>query len=721
MPQLLIAVPLQLACWLGAVWLGWNLTGRPDHTDDGADILVVQFFGWLVQALALLVLGVAGMISPAPLLAVVVLPLVAQVLDRRRFFPWVRSQIAVYRQLLNRWQWPTVLLLLALLFIVVQLCVPVFFFDTVFYGYGLPLYWLGEGRVHTPMPDCFSYLAVPERMHTLWSLGLAGASMADLDLLLAVIATILLLGRFAVRALHLSPWWAKLAMVSIAITPAIWELLLLRKDDIYTLWAATVVLSCCFEARRPQAHQRSFFLCCAAAGALVALKQPHTLAYAVAACALALYSPHRRGHDQVCVLSQGKHPPADQDPIEERRRRTLGGGVADAASATSPPAVSQGTGGSALAGRSSWLLGLGGVALALVMIIPWFAFTWIDTGHPLTGAAPYLGDRPVASNRWVSVYRDAEPFWASRSPLPEDLLHAFGRFYNPATRHFAGNLGVLLLFAFPVALLFSRRPATSMLWIVGMLGWYFTLRLPRFAIILVPLAVVILVEVLARSSRPKLALLLVSAALVLNLTGYLTHPVTGTALLNHSGLPLSVDSDLVLYPSSFDICRLANTTLDHTSTRVLFIGECRYYPCKLRFEYWNPHFLHPFERLRHAEAPETTWRRVVSQGAFTHAIYTPAELRRLFTWSDTMVRRFESWLSANSRILARRGHGSDTTFLLELRLTSPHDGDTQAHRLGALPVLDQALREGVGILRLQVDVGASEQVAAQRIGQVELQ
>ena len=610
-PMLVLGAVMTLLAWLGASWIGWRLAARPDPF--AADPIVLSSLGWFVQALILLVVGCFGFVGAATATLLLFAPLLGALADRERFLPWMTQAWAPYLALLRGGgRVLGALLLAALAWMVLQLTIEPFFFDTLLYGYGLPVHWLAEGRIHTASPDVFSYLAVPSRMHALWGLSFGCESMVGFDLLLSGSAAALLCGRVLRDRLGLDARRALVGSLIVLSAPSLWELLLLRKDDAHALLAAAVLLECFLRFRSESTPSlRGALLLGWATGLMVAVKQPHGVPLAAATWLLAFGACRERGS-----------------------RAWLGRASVSA-------------------------------VLALAVVVPALLFAWADAGHPLAGARPDLADRVIESSRWQRAFADARPFWQEgRADLGTDFVAALRSFVDPDRRHFAGDFGWLLILGAPLSVLLARRRDLALLWLAGFAGWYFTLRLPRFAGVLLPLSAVLLADLLARVRRDRLVHALIGLALVVSLVGWLAHPVVRSALVDYGPLPGESGERFVLYPPSQELIDLANRDLPRESSRLIFIGESRQYPCHVPFDWWNPHFRHPFERVVAGEAPETTWDRIVRERGLTHAIVVPREVARLFETSPAMKKRFADWLRDRTEIVAERGEPRRKAYLL---------------------------------------------------------
>jgi len=603
-----------LLVYVGGIWLGWLVLGRPREHGPQRDLLVAGWAGWYVQATAVLALGWLGLLAPTWLALAVLLPVGLALVDRQAFGPWIRGAIRDYRDALRGPWWAGLAAALALIWLALQLTAPPFHYDVLTYGFGQPMHWLAEGRIAPLGPDAYAYEAVPSRMHFLLGLGLFGERMVGLSLLLWTISGALLLA----RALHLSrpsaTGWPLMLATALALTPGLWDLLLLRKDDLAVLWggAALLVLFLGWSGLRPTRGESALLV--VAAAATLAAKPGVTAGFVAAATIGAWWR-------------------AD------------------------------------LAGRArAWLLG----ALAaggFVALLPVAVHTWLGLGHPLAAAAPYLGRYPIASTRWYTALADAFPWEAQ--PLTRWLPYTLGelaRFYDPSRWNFGDNFGLLVLIGLPVALLARRRPPVAWIWLAGMLGWYLTFHWPRFTLVLLPLELFLIGDLLRRYVPPRLMLGLLCVVAAVHVWFYTALTVTGSRIFVPAvrvAFGVAEESrDFV--PSSVEICEEANRRLTAETDRILFLGETRCYPCRVPFDFWNAHFRHPFERLTRGESPEQHWDRHVAERGITHVVYSPQVARRHMEWSETMHLRLERWLQARGAVLARSSDHESTTFLIEL-------------------------------------------------------
>lgn len=604
-----------LFVYLGGIWLGWLVLGRPREHGPRRDLLVAGWAGWYLQATIVLTLGWLGRLGPTWLALVVLVPLGLAVVDRQEFVSWARGAIRDYRDALRAPWWVGLVAVLGLGWLALQLLAPPFHYDLLTYGFGQPMHWLAEGRIAPLGPDAYAYEAVPARMHFLLGLGLFGERMVGLSLLLWTVSGALLLA----RALHLSRpgagGWPLMLATALVLTPGVWDLLLLRKDDLAVLWGggALLVLFLGWSGARPSRGECALLVL---TGAATLAAKPGVTAGLVAAATIgAVWRTDFAG-------------------------RTRG-----------------------------WLLGTL-AAGGLVALLPVAVHTWLGLGHPLAAVAPYLGRYPLASTRWYSALADAFP-WEPQ-PLTRWLPYTLGelaRFYDPSRWNFGDNFGLLVLIGLPLAVLTWRRPPLIRIWLAGMLGWYLTFHWPRFALALLPLTLFLIGDLLRRYVSPRLMLVLLCVVAALHVWFYSALTVTGSRIfvpaVQAAFRGAGGSRDFV--PPSVEICEEANRRLAAGTHRMLFVGETRCYPCRVPFDYWNAHFRHPFERLTRGEAPEQRWDRHVAERGITHIVYSPQVARRHMEWSETMHLRLERWLQLRGTVLARSSDRESTTLLIELR------------------------------------------------------
>ena len=452
-------------------------------------------------------------------------------------------------------------------------------------------------------------------MHFLLGLGLLGQQMVAVSLLLWVLAAGLLAARAVRIGLGGSAPWPLIGATAFWITPAVWDLLLLRKDDPSAIWGGAAMLVLLLGLSKSETLGRSEWITVAlAAAATFSAKPGATAGYVLALLVfswLAWPGPWRR---RLVVLT-------------------------------------------AIA------------ALFVVALLPIAIHTWLGLGHPLATVMPHLSHYELASTRWAKAIEDAYPFHAQ--PLSRMLPYALlelSRFYDPGRWNFGDNRGLLVLFLLPVALLASRERRWVLIWVVGIVGWFFTFHWPRFALVLLPLEILLIVALLSRLVDLRRAAALIAVLAVLHGGFYAVLTVTGSRIFTPAVAAVFGGSErLNFVPPSVSICEEANARLSAADDRILFIGETRCYPCRIPFDFWNAHFRHPFERVEHGVPPEESWNRHVVERGITHVIYSPQVARKHMEWSPEMHARFESWLVRHSagKPLAAGDHES-TTFLYAL-------------------------------------------------------
>ena len=550
----LIGVVGYLLVLVGSVWIGWLVMGRPTRHVGATDVLVAAFLGWYLQALAVLTLGWSGLLAPVWLGLLVLVPLGALVLERRSMGPWLRGAATDYGKLVRVPWWVLAPVVAAIVWLALQLTAPPFHYDLLTYGFGQPGHWIAEGRIAPIGPDMYAYEAVPSRMHFVLGLGLFGAEMASAGVLLWVIAAGLLVARAvgteSATGGSRTPW-PMLALLALAITPAVWDLVLLRKDDPSALWGGAVLLLLYLGLSRSETFTRGHVATLAVAAAATFAAKPGVTAGYVGAILGLLW------------LSRRANP------------------------------------------RAFWRTGIAIGLLVFATLAPIAIHTWLGLGHPLAAAFPHLSRYEIESTRWQQAMADAYPF----EPQPPSRIvpyaaAEFGRFYDFRRWNFGDNLGLLVLLGLPVALVASRRRSLALIWVAGIAGWFFTFHWPRFALVLLPLEILLIVELARRALSQRIALALIVAVGLAHAWFYTALTVTGSAVFRPAVIAaFGGDAELDFVPSSVSICEEANVRLSPTEHRILFVGETRAWPCRIPFDFWNAHFRHPFERVEPGRPP----------------------------------------------------------------------------------------------------------------------
>lgn len=618
----MLAALCSMTALAGGVWVGWLTLGRPTAHPPSRDVFVAAWIGWYIQGLAVLLAGWLGLLSPVWLALVLLIPAGGAFLDREAFGTWLGRARADYRRILTAPAWAWILAGAVGGWFALQLSAPPFHYDLLTYGFGQPLHWLSEGRIGPVGPDMYAYEAVPSRMHFLLALGLAGAPMASFSLLLWTLAGALLVARVIAELAHgperESPAgtahapWPLLAASALLMTPAVWDLLLLRKDDLSAIWGGAALLLLHVGLRHARRLEPADIIGLAlASAATLAAKPAVTAAYTLALLAL------------TCRRSGGP-------------RWAVSG---------------------ALVG-----------ALAAAALVPIAIHSWLGLGHVLAPALPYLSRYEIASTRWSAAIADAYPFQPqSLDRLLPYALREFGRFFNPTRWNFGDNLGLVVLIGLPPALLFTRWRQLALLWLAGIAGWFLTFHWPRFSLVLLPLEIVLVLELLRRTRLPAFVAGVLAVAACLHGLFYAGLTVTGARVFRPALRAAFAGGPAPGFvPPSVKVCEQINANLDPQAHRLLFVGETRTYPCAVPYDFWNAHFRHPFERVRHGVAPEVTWDRHIAERGITHIVYSPEVARRRMEWSPAMHLRFERWLGERGRVAAREQDRESTTFLVEL-------------------------------------------------------
>ncbi len=594
------------AFWLGNRLLRWWLREDPN---GGGWRLVGWWIGWYIQALCGLGLGRGGWLSPAVLMGFVLGPIGLVVLDRRRFLRDIRVVGQAIHSLRPQTRWLVGLVFLFIGWFSLTLAVKPFFYDTLFYHYGQPMYWLAHGKIIPTGLDTNAYLPMPTRMHLLIALGVIGDEFAGLMLWANFLLLIVMVGLIADEVLHWETPWPHMAMLMLAASPMLWEELLYRLVDGSAVVGGAMLA---YLAGRLRVQER--------------ITMGHCIVFAVASVVLLTVKPAVTvGYVLGCWLLAG-------------------------------------------AGRRQWWpssLPIGVVIVFGVVflgLVPWIWHAWTAAGHPLMAIKPYLGRWPVYSTRWEGL-KHRQFHISGIADEIQDVRRFFHAFLFPEPGLPANRAGFLIIFGIPIALLQRGFREWKWLWALGLAGVYFTFRLPRYSMVLLPITVLIVLEFFKRHMTWRRVVKMVVFVFILDAAIFLYRPWTGLPLRYEFARRIGRSHTSVL-PSSVPVCQWVNLNLDPVSTRILFVGETRYYPCQGRFRYWNPMFRHPMEILRHRPPPEKQWESVLLEGRFTHVIYTPAEARRLFEWPPRLHKRFEQWLYHRCRIQYRARDSVKETVLL---------------------------------------------------------
>ena len=606
-----IAIVFLVIYYSWAFWLGNRLLRlwRREDPDEGGWKLIGWWVGWYIQALLVLGLGRMGWLSPAVLMGFVLAPIGFVVLDRRCFFQDIRVVGRALRSLFPRTWRLVVLIFLFVGWFSITLTVKPFFYDTLFYHYGQPVYWLAYEKIIPTGPDTNAYLPMPTRMHFLVALGVIGDEFAGLMLWANFLLLIIMTGLIAREVFRWDAPWPFVAMLMLAASPMLWEELLYRLVDGSAAVGGAMLA---YLAGRLRVRER--------------ITTGDRVVFTLLSVVLLCVKPAvTAGYVLGCWLLAGAI----------RRKwwpRSLPAGIAVVFGA------------------------------AFFGLFPWIWHAWTAAGHPLTALAPYLGRWPVYSTRWEGLkHRQFHISGVLREI--QDVRRFFQAFLFPEPGLPANRAGILIVFSIPIALFQRGFREWKWLWAVGLAGVYFTFRLPRYSMVLLPVTVLIILEFFKRHMPWQRVVKIVAIVFVLDAAIFLYRPWTGLPLRYEIDRWLGQPPKSVL-PSSVPVCQWVNLNLDPASARILFIGETRYYPCQRPFRYWNPMFRHPMEILHHQAPPEKQWDSVLLKGRFTHVIYTPAEARRLFEWSPRLHRRFEQWLYHRCRIRYRARDSVKETMLL---------------------------------------------------------
>ncbi len=620
------------ATLVAAIWVGWAIAAGRRDSEIGLG--VAAWIGWYVSALTVLALGWAGFLTRSALWLPLLVAAAGLWLTRRSFAGWLVREWARLRAVLGGPRWLLVATAGLVLWLGLQLAVPIFQYDTITYGFGEPLRWLGDQAIRATGPDIYGFVAVPARMQATWALGLAGPPAASFQLLLWTLLAALLAAQCS-ELLGLAAPWPLLTAAAVLITPGVWDLLLARKDDLVVLWGGAALLALALGVRRRRRLDlRQAAVIGVAAAALLTMKPAATAAYVLALLV-------------AVVLWQDGEASAPR-------------GVATAVMA----------------------------AAAVVGLLPVVAHTWAALGSPLAPALPYLGRFPLTSTRWHVAFASAYPWHpGGLTGQLHQLADTVVRFFDPRRWNFGDNLGIVLLVGVPAALLQRRWPALGAIWLTFAVGFFLTFHRPRFGMVAVALGAVLVVGLLERLLGPGRASAVLTAALAVHLAFYVVTAPGGAlrlALGDHSVTGLEIE------PSSVLLARWVNRHLDPERDRVLFIGEPRTFPCRVPFEAPSAPFRSEIERIPRGETPESHWDRVLFDSGATHMVYSPQVARAQLELSPRLLERLEKWIASRGRVVAVADSLRSRTVLVALKAGSATGPPTYLHSRYASTAADDA-------------------------------
>lgn len=607
------AIILECLIYVGALYIGWNLAGRPLQVDNipAHDPFVLMLLGWYFQSLAIFALGCLGQLSPYALSLAIFIPIGLVILDRRpfskRLAQWADENAWVFKGNLGLW----ILVIASAFWLGILVAIPPFYYDVLFYHYGQPLAWLVQGRIYPLSGDFHSYLPMPERMHALWGLGLIGETMPAVMHYFHVLWLAVLTSRIIHKYLTPAPPWPLLGSLTVLLTPILWEELGMKLVETTLAWAGA-----CFLLLYPAVlhkevpHRKNFLVFSAVTGILMTVKFGVTVGYLLAFL--------------ITVILAYRRP---LPPVQR------------------------------------WLPVLG-LILVFIILAPWFLFAWIGGGHPLVAMKPYLGNLELYSTRWQNLFIQEYP-WDQPQLYLSSVFAAIQRFYFPEPFLPATHFGIFLLALFPASLALEHKASFITLWLLGFTGVISTASLPRFSLHLLALEVFIVLSALYRITPSRYVVIFLIIGGMVGVYGMFHHPTTAIPV-RYAIQQLFRIPRTHMFPSSVPICLWVNENLNAKKTNILFVGETRYYPCYVPFTFWNPFFRHPMEILKHDEPPEVTWDKIVRQGGYTHILYTPKEARRLMELPESLFRRMEQWMFRRGKVLIMGKDSTKKTFLLAL-------------------------------------------------------
>lgn len=590
---------LQTCVWLEAFWLGWNLLGRPpigktSFSRYGEIFLVC---GWFAQAWWVGLTGMLGLLDKPWLWLWVVLPILGGVLDRKAMAALWLLLGQTYRtwfRVSNLWLWIGFFNVAWVLF---HFLAPNTHWDLMNYEFGQPIYWLAEGKILAPANDLYAFVCLPLRWHYTWDLGLWGASMALANLVFACFLASLITMRLLAEEAHLPQPWPFIGGLMILQVPGLWELMVLKKDDLVMPWLGSSLLLLIFSITKEKNYEARVFISLGILLTTVFLeKLGVTLGFILGCFALTFTS-----------LWKHKRAPF----------------------------------------LSSILVWTGTSLLALT---PLFVFVGIHLGNPLALRFPYLSSNLTLSSTWVLFFRAQQPWrWTSLKLQVQEFLKTIADMYNPNEWIFGEFLGFFILLALPLALASTRSKRWPFLWFTGFLGTFLTLQHARYFLVMLPLEILLIVPVYQQLFDKIRILILFTTLFILHIGIFTTWLSVGKLWTQYILGALPTEKRIYLQPPVKDLCQKINRSQEFHRSRLLFIGESRYWPCHVRFVYVNPFFGHPFNRIPPGMSPESWWDKYIEQEKITHIVYHPRPSMDIFTLPAALEKRVRPWLQSRSQ------------------------------------------------------------------------
>ncbi len=606
-----LLVSIQIVGWF---WLGWLLTGRPNRNQTlFAHPLIQIWLGWYVQALGILFMGYLGLLKPYYLALFLLILAGGAFLDRHTFRKAFPSLPRLHFNRTTIW-----IGLNLVVWSSVALCViyqPTNFYDTLHYHYSHPLYWLQHQKIVPLGPSIKAAVPMPTRLHYTLALGLSDWTYPTLLFVVGSIFTALAL-RESIKLAIDNPKWKTVALLLFITTPALWQQFHYRGNDMFLAWGgATFLLTLLLLLKKENTSYKDI-LFFGIIGATCASTKLSGLTAWVAFASFDFLIRISRKHFHIFRLF--KH---------------------------------------------ILLLALPFLVLAGI----WLGHSWYMGGHPLFFSAPYLGKYEIASQRWMNTF-----IYTFRPPhnllsLFNDIKNQVQFFYKGGSIGMEGFYGLIVLFAVPLALASQRIPRHIFFWwFEAALGYYVTLRYPRYALYMLPLNILVTCLLLRALASPKRWQILIVLTGFIHLFLFSTNPWTGQTFLQSYAHLLRIERKPVQLHPSIYACTWLNEHEERISS-VLFVGETLYFPCKIPYIYWDPYFKHPLEHL-HGLPPQQAWANYMKKHRISHIVYNPAQTLRLFDWPPGMHARWQQWLSRHGQVVYRKGDGPQRLYIIQLHL-----------------------------------------------------
>ncbi len=593
---------------VGAYWIGWNITGRNRYQEAFyTHPLILIWIGIYIQGLVLLFLGYFKAYDVRVLAFFLFLPLLGCYFQRKECVEWWRSA-----RCRTKIRWSTVVM--DVLWFIIPFSVfflfP-FFYDTLHYHYAHPIYWLLNKGIVPLGPSIKGATPLIPRLHYLLGFGLSDWTYPAI--LYMCIGFLFIL---TVRALGDELGWGKTekrwSHLLVLTAPAFWQQSFFRGDDLFVAWAGAIFLLMLMRVwKKAQLTSREAFFFGLIGGFCAFVKYGGlTLWVVVAFVHFFMFSSFYKQEKAMWF-------------------------------------------------KSGLITGIPFFGIVLV----WLGHAWYMGGHPFYFLAPFLGRYSLHSTRWqaefIRTLAEGQGFFA-------DLIHQVHSFFQGGIFGLEGFYGVLILVGVLPGLFLREVPVLIKIWwIETALAYELTLRLPRYAFFMLGINVVLTVFTLQKIPWKKSVTFLIYIVGFLHIVLFFTNPWTRPVIRNAFEYVFAGQPNRISFIASTKACVYLNS-LNPSDMKVLFVGETRYFPCRVPFIFWDPYYKNPIEHVHHGQSPEVFWTTYVKKEGVTHIVYTPGEAYRLFEWPASMHRRWQQWLQKHTRLIYRARDTAKVTYVFEI-------------------------------------------------------